>query len=56
MAFSGLSTNELFTASLHQEDVARLRALLAQHPEPRPPLVGPAADRSPKRVSRGAAQ
>ena len=43
-------------ATERQEDVARLRALLAQHPEPRPPLVGPAADRSPKRVSRGAAR
>ena len=43
-------------ATERQEDVARLRALLAQHPEPRPPLVGPAADRSPKRLSRGAAR
>jgi hypothetical protein len=38
------------------EDVARLRALLAEHPEPRPPLVGPAADRSPKRPLRGVAR
>ena len=43
-------------ATERPEDVARLRALLAEHPEPRPPLVRPAADRSPKRLLRGAAR
>jgi hypothetical protein len=34
MAFSGLSTNELFTASLHQEDVSRLIRMLAPKETP----------------------
>jgi len=36
------------------EDVARLRALLAAHPEPRRPLAGPAADSPPTPAPPGA--